>query len=94
VDHPSDAVDVFGPAVSSPTPTSVAAESTQTSMGTTVAVRERPERTVRPTSTAYVVKEPHSSGSKPRRSESESFGSKPRRTESESVSAQHVFDHK
>jgi hypothetical protein len=68
-EHPSDAVDEYGPAVASPTTTSAAAGSIQTVARTAGTGQER---TVRVTRAAYFVKEPSSSGSEPRRDLSES----------------------
>jgi hypothetical protein len=69
-EHPSDAVDEYGPAVESPTTASGAAKSTQTVARTTGTGQER---TVRVTPAACFVKEPSSaSGSETRRDMSES----------------------
>jgi hypothetical protein len=68
-EHPSDAVDEYGPAVASPTTASGAAGSTQTVARTAGTGQER---TVRVTPAAYLVKEPSFSGSEPRRDLSES----------------------
>jgi hypothetical protein len=68
-EHPSDAMDDYGPAVASPTTGAGAAESSQATARTIETGQERP---VRVTPAAYFVKEPSSSGSEPRRDQSES----------------------